>query len=67
MGNLSFFIHSFGFRGFIFWGFGVVTSDDLINQTQKKNPKNATLKTHPRGAFRKKSKTLKPNPQGFIF
>ena len=40
MGNLSYFVHSVGFRGFIFGGFDFVTSDDLINQTQKTNPIN---------------------------
>ena len=41
MGNLSYFLHSVGFRGFIFRGFGFVTSDDLINRTLKMNPKGA--------------------------
>ena len=29
MGNLSYFVHSVSFRGFVFRGFGFVTSDDL--------------------------------------
>ena len=41
MGNLSYFVHRVGFRGFVFRGFGFVTSDELINRTQKTNPKNA--------------------------
>ena len=43
MGNLSYFVHSVGFRGFVFRGFRFVTSDDLINRTQKMNPKNEPL------------------------
>ena len=41
MGNLSYFVNSVGFRGFVFRGFGFVTSNDLINRTKKTNPKNA--------------------------
>ena len=41
MGNLSYFLHSVGLRGFVFRGFGFVTSDDLINRTLKTNLKNA--------------------------
>ena len=43
MGNLSYFVHSVGFRGFVFRGFSFVTSEDLINRTQKTNPKNQPL------------------------
>ena len=52
MGNLSYFLHSVGFTGFVFMGFGFVTSKDLINRTPKTNP--ITLKMNPRGAFLKK-------------
>ena len=40
-GNLSYFAQSVGFRAFVFRSFGFETSDDLINQTQITNPKNA--------------------------
>ena len=43
MGNLSYFVHSVSFRGFVFRGFGFVTSVDLINRTKNTNPKNEPL------------------------
>ena len=39
-GNLSYFLHSVSFRGFVFRGFGFVTYDNLINRIQKTNSYN---------------------------
>ena len=65
MENLSHFEQSVGFRGFVFRGFGFVTSDDLINQTPKMN-----RNMHPRVRFfknRPKKRTLEVFKVGLKF